>query len=61
MPRYYFHVENGQEIIRDEEGIDLSDLDAVREEATTAARQIMSQSVLVHRAITKIEARMRSN
>jgi hypothetical protein len=33
--------------MRDEEGSDLPDLDAVRMETTVAARQIMSQSILV--------------
>jgi hypothetical protein len=52
MPRYFFNIEDGQQkLTRDEEGIDLPDLDAVREEATEAARQIMSQSVLVGDAI----------
>jgi hypothetical protein len=47
MPLYFFNIEDGQQqVTRDEEGCDLADLDAVREEATVAARQIMSQSVL---------------
>ncbi|MFZ0850023.1 MAG: hypothetical protein WAO08_12560 [Hyphomicrobiaceae bacterium] len=46
MPRYFFHVDDGQDVMHDDEGIDLPDLDAVREEATESAREIMSQSVL---------------
>ena len=46
MPRYFFHVDDGQDVTHDDEGIDLPDLDAVREEATESAREIMSQSVL---------------
>ena len=47
MPRYFFNIGQGDEVLRDEEGVDLPNLDAVREEATEAARQIMSQRVLV--------------
>ena len=46
MPLYYFHVINGEETIRDEEGIDLANMDEVREEALQAARQIMAELVL---------------
>jgi hypothetical protein len=51
MPRYFFNIEDGNgAVTNDEEGNDLPDLDAVREEATEAARQIMSQSILVGHA-----------
>ena len=51
MPRYFFHIkeENG-ELLRDEEGIELGDLDAVHLEAVEAAREIMSDDVLKGRA-----------
>jgi len=46
MPRYFFHVKDHAQTIRDKEGIELHDLDAVREEAMEGARQIMSDQVL---------------
>ena len=46
MPRYFFHVDDGQDVTHDDDGIHLPDLDAVREEATESAREIMSESVL---------------
>jgi hypothetical protein len=46
MPRYFFNINDRQDVTRDEEGIDLPNLDAVREEAIASARQIMSQGVL---------------
>jgi cell division FtsZ-interacting protein ZapD len=46
MPRYYFNIKDKAQTVRDEEGIDLQDLDAVREEVTVAARQIMSDKLL---------------
>jgi hypothetical protein len=49
MPRYFFHIDDEHELIRDLEGSDLPDLDAVRREATESARQIMSQAVLIGR------------
>jgi hypothetical protein len=45
MPRYYFHIKDKVGIIRDEEGLDLHGLDAVREEATESAREMMSEKV----------------
>jgi len=46
MPRYYFHVRDHTRAIIDEEGIELPDLEAAREEAVAAARELMSQSIL---------------
>ena len=46
MPRYFFHIKDEQKTIRDVEGMELQDLDAVLEEARESARQIMSERVL---------------
>jgi len=46
MPRYYFHIKDEGETIHDREGIELRDLDAVREEATESAREMMSEEIL---------------
>ena len=46
MPKYFFNIQRGEEIIPDEEGIDLPDLDAVREEARVGAREILAEEVL---------------
>jgi uncharacterized protein DUF6894 len=46
MPRYFFHVKYKAKTIRDEEGTDLHDLDAVREEAEESARQITRDRLL---------------
>jgi hypothetical protein len=45
MPRYYFHVKDEQKTIRDEEGSEFQNLDAVREEAMESAREMMSGDV----------------
>jgi hypothetical protein len=46
MPRYFFHIyERGQAIL-DDEGVELDGIDAAREEATVAARELMSADVL---------------
>jgi hypothetical protein len=46
MPRYFFHVKYKAKTIRDEEGMDLRDLDAAREEAEASARQITNDRLL---------------
>ena len=38
MARYFFHVRDGTTFVRDDEGVDLPDLDAVRWEAEQGAR-----------------------
>jgi len=38
MPRFFFHVRNGSDLIRDDEGLELSSLDDVRREAWEGAR-----------------------
>jgi len=46
MPRYFFHIKDEATTMLDQEGIELDDLEAVRNEATQAARQGMSERVL---------------
>ena len=46
MPRYFFHIRQGDTTIPDDEGIECESLDAVREEALQGARQIMSDAIL---------------
>lgn len=46
MQRYFFNIKRGDEVIADEEGIHLPNLDAVREEARASAEEILSQEIL---------------
>ncbi|MBZ9863114.1 DUF6894 family protein [Mesorhizobium sp. CA12] len=43
MPVFYFHVDNGT-FIPDNEGVDLPDLDAARQEAVRAAGEMINES-----------------
>jgi hypothetical protein len=45
MPRFYFHVCNGNGFVQDEEGQDLADLEAARRAAIRDARSIMASDV----------------
>ncbi len=45
MPRYFFHLHECGTVIRDEEGYELDGMDAVRREATRAARALMAAEV----------------
>lgn len=45
MPRFFFHVRSLDGLALDEEGQDQPDLNAAREEAIEAARDIMSELV----------------
>jgi predicted O-methyltransferase YrrM len=45
MPRYFLHIRDGDELIPDEEGSDLPDLDAAREEAIQGARDILAEKI----------------
>lgn len=46
MPKYYFHVRDGAEISRDEEGQILQNLEEARREAFNSAREMMSERLL---------------
>jgi hypothetical protein len=43
---FFFHVRTGERFARDEEGIDLPDLDAARQEATASVREIVANAIL---------------
>ena len=45
MPRYFFHVKHEAATMLDREGIELDDLGAARNEATTLARESMSERI----------------
>jgi hypothetical protein len=46
MPRYYFHVREGQHFFRDEEGQELADSEVARREAINSTREIVGEKVL---------------
>ena len=46
MPHFYFHVVNGSGTTRDEEGVDLPDLEAARREALSGIRSILREEIL---------------
>ncbi len=45
MPRYYFHVTNGQETLKNPKGMDLPGNAAAREEAVVLARELKQGKV----------------
>jgi len=45
MPHYYFHVSNGTGETRDEEGVELPDIEAVRARAFAGIRSILREEV----------------
>jgi hypothetical protein len=46
MPRFFLHIDDGTQRIEDEEGSELPDLAAAREEALVAARQLWAAAIL---------------
>jgi len=45
MPKFYFHVRKGNELIEDPEGMDLPNVVTARAEAIQAARDIQAEKV----------------
>jgi len=45
VPRFYFHICNGNGFVEDGEGTELPDLDAARAQATAGARDVMAGDV----------------
>ena len=46
MPRFYFHIRNGDFLMKDPEGSEVGSAEQAREEAVLAAREILAQRVL---------------
>jgi len=46
MPLFFFHINENGDVLYDEEGSDLPDLDAAPEEAIEGIRQMISAAVL---------------
>jgi hypothetical protein len=46
MPRYYFHVREGQDLSRDLEGQVLPNAEAARAEAINASREMLGEKLL---------------
>ncbi len=45
MPRYYFHIRLGPNLLPDDRGMELADLDTARSEAEYGAREILAAKV----------------
>lgn len=46
MPRYFFHVREGSLLNRDEEGQELPNADAARQEAISTTREMLGEKLL---------------
>jgi hypothetical protein len=51
MPRYYFNLRNGEEIIKDPQGLVLPNIRAAQKAARTEARELSASRVNAHRPI----------
>jgi len=49
MGRYYFHLSDGENILRDNEGVDLPDTEAAAVRALDSARDILSAEMRMGR------------
>jgi hypothetical protein len=45
MGRFYFHLQAGDQIVRDDEGTDLPDLSAAQREALLSAREFLAEAI----------------
>jgi hypothetical protein len=45
MAMFYFHIQEGDCLVEDDEGIELSDLTEARGEAIEAAREILAEAI----------------
>ena len=51
MPRYYLHIRTADDVLLDEEGIDLPDLNAARELALASARDLLGDGIKGGKAV----------
>lgn len=45
MPRFYFHLRDGDTYDEDADGVELPDIDNARTEAVVAAREILAEQI----------------
>jgi hypothetical protein len=45
MARFYFHLRSADELAQDDEGLELPDLAAAREQAIASAREIVADAI----------------
>jgi hypothetical protein len=48
MPRYYFHIRDGDTLILDDDGCELADVEATKAEAFDSARDLRRQDATDH-------------
>jgi uncharacterized protein DUF6894 len=48
MPRYYFHIRDGDTFILDDEGFELADMEAVKIEAFRSAMDLLQRNAAEH-------------
>jgi hypothetical protein len=58
MPRYYLHIHGPDGTLEDNEGSELADMEAVREEAIEAVREIVANRVRRGRGASGRELRV---
>jgi len=58
MPRFFFHLREGDELVEDLEGQELSDVDTSHSEAVSGAREIVSERIKAGKAIDKHEIQL---
>jgi hypothetical protein len=51
MPRFFFHIKDGSDLIRDEEGVDLPSAAHARTEALVCAREMWADAIKAGRDV----------
>ncbi len=51
MPRYYFHIRDGENRVEDEEGTEVPDLEAAKSEARASARDLAIDEIRNERPV----------
>ncbi|HEX3674652.1 MAG TPA: hypothetical protein VHU87_10295 [Rhizomicrobium sp.] len=51
MPRYYFHIREGGNLVEDEEGAEVPDLEAAKSEARASARDLAIDEIRNERRV----------
>jgi hypothetical protein len=58
MPRYFFNVQNGGELIQDPDGVELPSLELVREECAKVIREVLEEQEWPHQRGSDSEFRI---
>ena len=59
MPRFHFHIRDGATLLEDREGADFASVDAAREDAAAASREVLAERLQAGQPLDGLQLEIR--